>query len=66
MRSASVLMIFILWATQYREEIAFLQAVRAILAKRDPTQALSDDAREHALRQILSHAVVSAEVIDIF
>jgi type I restriction enzyme R subunit len=53
-------------AAQHREEIAFLQAVRAILTKRDPTQALNDDAREHALRQILSRAVVSAEVTDIF
>jgi type I restriction enzyme R subunit len=43
-----------------------MQAVRTILTKRDPTTALSDDAKEHALRQILSRAVVSAEVMDIF
>jgi type I restriction enzyme R subunit len=53
-------------AAVHREEIAFLQAVRTILTKNDPTKALSDDAREHALRQILSHAVVSADVMDIF
>jgi type I restriction enzyme R subunit len=53
-------------AVEFREEIAFLQAVRIILTKRDPASALSDDAREHALRQILSRAVVSAEVMDIF
>jgi type I restriction enzyme R subunit len=53
-------------AVEFREEIAFLQAVRIILTKRDPTSALSDDAKEHALRQILSRAVVSAEVMDIF
>jgi type I restriction enzyme R subunit len=53
-------------AIEYREEIAFMQAVRTILTKRDPAKALSDDAKEHALRQILSRAVVSAEVMDIF
>lgn len=53
-------------AVEYREEIAFMQAVRTVLTKRDPAAALSDDAKEHALRQILSRAVVSAEVMDIF
>jgi type I restriction enzyme R subunit len=53
-------------AVEYREEIAFMQAVRTILTKRDPATALSDEAKEHALRQILSRAVVSAEVMDIF
>ena len=53
-------------ATQYTEEIAFFQAVRTILTKSDPAKALSDDAREHALRQIISGAVVSAEITDIF
>jgi type I restriction enzyme R subunit len=53
-------------AMEYREEIAFMQAVRTILTKRDPATSLSDDAKEHALRQILSRAVVSAEVMDIF
>jgi type I restriction enzyme R subunit len=53
-------------AAEYREEIAFLQAVRVILTKSDPSKTLSDDAKEHALRQIMSRAVVSAEVMDIF
>lgn len=53
-------------AAKHREEIAFFQAVRTILTKSDPSKALSDDAREHALRQIISRAVVSAEVMDIF
>ena len=53
-------------AVEYREEIAFLQAVRVILTKSDPSKSLSDDAKEHALRQIMSRAVVSAEVMDIF
>ena len=53
-------------AAKYRDEIAFFQAVRTILTKRDPSKALSDDAKEHALRQIISGAVVSADVMDIF
>jgi len=53
-------------AVEFREEVAFMQAVRTVLIKRDPVTSLSDDAKEHALRQILSHAVVSAEVMDIF
>lgn len=53
-------------AAKHREEIAFFQAVRTILTKSDPSKALSDDAKEHALRQIISRAVVSAEVMDIF
>jgi type I restriction enzyme R subunit len=53
-------------AAVYRDEIAFFQAVRTILTKSDPTKALSDDAKEHALRQIISRSVVSAEVMDIF
>lgn len=53
-------------AVKHREEIAFFQAVRTILTKSDPAKAISDEAREHALRQIISGAVVSAEVMDIF
>lgn len=53
-------------AAKYREEIAFFQAVRTVLTKSDPTKSLSDDAKEHALRQIISRAVVSADVMDIF
>ena len=53
-------------AAKYRDEIAFFQAVRTILTKRDPSKALSGDAKEHALRQIISGAVVSADVMDIF
>jgi len=53
-------------ATKYRDEIAFLQEIRVILTKADPTAALANDAREHALRQIISRSVVSADVMDIF
>lgn len=37
-----------------------------MLVKGDPSRTLSDDAKEHALRQIVSKAIVSSEVIDIF
>jgi type I restriction enzyme, R subunit len=53
-------------AAAYRDEIAFFQAIRAVLMKGDPRQSLSDEAKEHALRQIVSKAVISGEVIDIF
>jgi len=54
-------------AMRYREEIAFFQAVKAYINKPSETQKqISDERREHALRQIISRAVVSDEVIDIF
>lgn len=54
-------------AMKHREEIAFFQAVKAFINK--PTASLkqiSDEQRELALRQIVSRAVMSDEVIDIF
>ncbi|MCO5120389.1 MAG: type I restriction endonuclease subunit R [Burkholderiaceae bacterium] len=54
-------------ALAYRDELAFLQAVKAALTKHGGTQKkLTDEQKEHALRQIISRAVVSDEVIDIF
>lgn len=54
-------------ALQYRDELAFLQAVKGALTKHAGTdKKLTDEQKEHALRQILSRAVVSDEVIDIF
>lgn len=54
-------------ALVYREEIAFFQAIKAVLNKHDTVASkLSDEQREHALRQIVSRAVMSNEVIDIF
>jgi type I restriction enzyme R subunit len=54
-------------ALGYRDELAFLQAVKAALTKHAGTdKKLSDEQKEHALRQIISRAVVSDEVIDIF
>ncbi|MCC6247823.1 MAG: type I restriction endonuclease subunit R [Rubrivivax sp.] len=54
-------------ALAHRDELAFLQAVKAALTKHGGTdQKLTDEQKEHALRQIISRAVVSDEVIDIF
>ncbi|NWG73583.1 MAG: DUF3387 domain-containing protein, partial [Rubrivivax sp.] len=54
-------------ALAHRDELAFLQAVKAALTKHDGTdRKLPDEQKEHALRQIISRAVVSDEVVDIF
>jgi type I restriction enzyme R subunit len=51
----------------HRDELAFLQAVKAALNKHEGTdKKLSDEQKEHVLRQIMSRAVVSEDVIDIF
>ena len=54
-------------ALAHRDELAFLQAVKAALTKHQTQdKKLTDEQKDHALRQILSRAVVSAEVVDIF
>ena len=54
-------------AKALREEVAFLQAVKVILTKRDiSAQKKTDEEREVAIRQIISQAVVSDDVVDIF
>ncbi|WP_296872961.1 type I restriction endonuclease subunit R [Tibeticola sp.] len=54
-------------ALAHRDELAFLQAVKAALTKHVGTdKKLTDEQKEHALRQIMSRAIVSDEVIDIF
>lgn len=54
-------------ARTYRDEIAFFQAIRAALTKHTTTgKKLDDEAKELALRQIISNALVSDEVVDIF
>jgi type I restriction enzyme R subunit len=54
-------------AKALREEVAFLQAVKVILTKRDiSAQKKTDEHREAAIRQIISQAVVSESVVDIF
>ncbi|WP_354695948.1 type I restriction endonuclease subunit R [Elongatibacter sediminis] len=53
-------------ALAVRDEVAFYQAVRAVLAKGTLGQRRTDEELEHAIRQIVSRAVVSDEVVDIF
>ncbi|PIT77805.1 type I restriction endonuclease subunit R [Limnohabitans sp. B9-3] len=54
-------------AKDVRDEVAFMQAVKVILTKRDvSSQRRTDEARDLAIRQIISSAVVSGEVVDIF
>ncbi len=49
------------------EEVAFLQGVKVILTKEDITaKKRTDEQRELAIRQIISSAVVSERVVDIF
>ncbi|MGF6806047.1 type I restriction enzyme R subunit [Paraburkholderia sp. Clong3] len=50
-----------------REEVAFYQAVKVLLTKRDLSQKKrSDEQKDFAIRQIISSAVVSQDVVDIF
>ncbi|MBH2044797.1 MAG: type I restriction endonuclease subunit R, partial [Comamonadaceae bacterium] len=54
-------------AKAVREEVAFMQAVKVILTKKDITQQQkTDEQRELAIRQIIGSAVVSDSVVDIF
>mgnify|MGYP003586877593 CR=1 FL=1 len=54
-------------AKAVRDEVAFLQAVKVILTKRDTSQQRrTDEQRELAIRQIINQAVVSEDVVDIF
>jgi type I restriction enzyme R subunit len=49
-----------------RDDVAFFQAVRAVLAKGTPGDQKTDEELDHAIRQIISRAVISGEVVDIF
>ncbi|MDP2066198.1 MAG: type I restriction endonuclease subunit R [Burkholderiaceae bacterium] len=54
-------------AKALRDEVAFLQAVKVILTKRDiSTAKKTNEQREAAIRQIIGQAVVSDSVVDIF
>ena len=54
-------------AKAVREEVAFFQAVKVILTKRETSlKKKTDEERELAIRQIIGSAVVSEEVVDIF
>ena len=54
-------------AKEAREEVAFMQGIKVLLTKRDITaQRKTDEQRDLAIRQIISSAVVSDSVVDIF
>ncbi len=53
-------------ALRIRDDVAFLQAVQAVLAKRAPGETRPEEEIEHAVRQIISRAVASEGVGDIF
>jgi type I restriction enzyme R subunit len=49
-----------------RDDVAFFQAVQAVLAKRAPSDARPEEELDHAVRQIISRAVAPEGVVDIF
>jgi type I restriction enzyme R subunit len=53
-------------ALRIRDDVGFFQAVRAVLAKGATAERKTDEEMDHAIRQIISKAVVSDEVVDIF
>jgi len=54
-------------AQAVRDEVAFMQAVKVILTKREASaKRKTNEERDLAIRQIISSAVVSGEVVDIF
>ena len=53
-------------AIAIRDDVGFFQAVRAVLAKNLPTDQKTDEELDFAIRQIVSKALVSDEVVDIF
>ena len=53
-------------AMRIRDDVAFFQAVRSVLAKRATGEARTDEELDMAIRQIVSRAVASEGVVDIF
>jgi type I restriction enzyme R subunit len=53
-------------ALRIRDDVAFFQAVQAVLSKRAPGDARPEEDLDHAVRQIISRAVSPEGVIDIF
>jgi type I restriction enzyme R subunit len=53
-------------ALRIRDDVGLFQAVRAVLAKNLDGDSKTDEELEHAIRQIISRAVTSDGVIDIF
>src|SRR6266403_2013077 len=53
-------------ALRIRDDVAFFQAVQAVLAKRAPGDARPEEDIDHAVRQIISRAVAPEGLVDIF
>jgi type I restriction enzyme R subunit len=53
-------------AMRIRDDVAFFQAVQAVLSKRAPGDARPGEDLDHAVRQIISRAVAPEGVVDIF
>ncbi|MCP3429724.1 type I restriction endonuclease subunit R [Opacimonas viscosa] len=54
-------------ANQYKEEVAFFETIRAAIKKSTlARKKLDSDKVEHALRQVVSKAIVTGEVVDVF
>ena len=53
-------------AIRIRDDVAFFQAVRSVLAKRTEGDTKPEEDLDHAVRQIVSRAVASEGVVDIF
>ena len=49
-----------------RDDVAFFQAVRTALSKRSPAEGQADQDLDYALRRLVSNAVASQGVLDIF
>jgi type I restriction enzyme R subunit len=53
-------------AFEIRDDVAFFQAVRAVLVKGAVAGGRPREDLDHAIRQIVSEAIVSDEVVDVF
>ena len=53
-------------AIRIRDDVAFLQAVRAVLAKRAAGEARPEEGLDRAVRQLVSRAVAPDGVVDVF
>ncbi len=53
-------------AIEIRDDVAFFQAVKSVLTKRAASEGRTNEEIDQAIRQIVSRAVSSDEVVDIF
>ena len=53
-------------AMRIRDDVSFFQSVKVAMTKRTPSKLRSDEELDNAIRQIVSSAVVSEDVIDIY